>query len=336
MTARNRLSEAVILMAAAALGPAMGGSAVRQRARLLAGTVLLLWLGRQYAVAAGPILPHVEYAGVIPYLERLAAKIGDRDLVIVESRDSNADTHVFAVPLAYIYARNVLVLASPRPDKPRLEAFIEASRQTYDRVLFVGGGGTDLLSRHIIPRSIDDGRVEVPEYASTPWNAYPSGPRRKDFNYSIYELTVGQAQGGAFDLDIGDRDDLYVVRFFAKERTEGRTIRWTGPTSFIAVPGLSGQERELVLTMHDGGRPASAPPARVTVRFDGAVIGTIDVGSGFRDYRLAIPADLVQRAAGNTDPAQLTLESTVWVPRDLIGGTDDRKLGVMLDRVQVH
>ncbi|MFI5176939.1 MAG: hypothetical protein ACHQO8_00145 [Vicinamibacterales bacterium] len=330
------LPGAFIFIAALALGPPLGRSVTRQRVRLVAGAVLLLWLGREYAVAAAPILPHVEYAGVIPYLERLASKIGDRDLVIVESRDSNADTHVFAVPLAYIYARHVLVLASPRPDKLRLEAFIDAARRQYDRVLFVGGGGTDLLSRRIIPTSIDDGRVEVPEYASTPWDVYPAGVRRKEFNYSIYELTVGQRQGGAFDLDIGDRDDLYVVRFFAKERSEGRTIRWTGPTSFIAVPGLSGGEREVVFTMHDGGRPASAPPARVTVRFDGVVIGTIDVGSGFREYRLPIPAELVQRAAGATDPAQLTLESTTWVPRDVLGGTDDRKLGVMLDRVQVH
>ncbi|HUL73378.1 MAG TPA: glycosyltransferase family 39 protein [Vicinamibacterales bacterium] len=330
------LPGAFVFMAAAALGPAIGASVRGERARLAAGAVLLLWLGSRYAAAAAPILPHVEYAGVIPYLERLASEIGDRDLVIVESRDSNADTHVFAVPLAYIYARNVLVLVSPKPDKRRLEAFIAEAHRTYDHVLFVGGGGTDLLSRHIIPRAIDDGRVEVPEWASTPWNVYPAGPRRKDFNYSLYELTVGEAQGGAFDLDVGDRDDLYVVRFFAKESSEGRSIRWTGPTSFISVPGLSGQEREVVLTMHDGGRPASAPPARVTVRFDGVVIGTIDVGSGFRDYRLAIPAELVERAAAKADPAQLTLESTTWVPRDVIGGTDDRTLGVMLDRVQVH
>ena len=43
--------------------------------------------------------------------------------------------------------------------------------------------------------------------------------------------------------------------------------------------------------MHDGGRPAAAPPAKVTVRFNGTIIGTIDVRPGFQEYRLALPAD---------------------------------------------
>ena len=88
--------------------------------------------------------------------------------------------------------------------------------------------------------------------------------------------------------------------------------------------------------MHDGGRPVAAPPAKVTVRFNGTIIGTIDVRPGFQEYRLPLPTDLVRQAAGATDPAQLTLESTVWVPRDFLGGTDDRRLGVMVDRVDVH
>jgi hypothetical protein len=330
------LPGAFVLVAFAALGTIRSGLRGWRLARPIAGLVFLLWLGQQYVAAAAPIAHHVEYAGIIPYLEQLSAKLGDRDLAIVESRDAGTDTHVFAVPLAYIYARNVLVLASPKPDKLMLEAFIEDALTKYQRVLYVGGGGTDLLSRRIIAAPLADGRVQVPEYANTPWNTYPEGPRRKDFDYSLYELSLGHREGGGFSLDLGDRDDLYVVRFYAKEASEGRSIRWTGPLSYIAIPGLSGSEREVVLTMHDGGRPVAAPPARVTVRFNGTIIGTIDVRPGFQEYRLSLPADLVRLAAAATDPAQLTLESTVWVPRDFLGGTDDRRLGVMVDRVDVH
>jgi hypothetical protein len=330
------LPGAFVLVAFAALGTITSGLRGWRLARPIAGLVFLLWLGQQYAAAAAPIAHHVEYAGIIPYLEQLSTKLGDRDLAIVESRDAGTDTHVFAPPLAYIYARNVLVLASPRPDKVMLEAFIEDALTKYQRVLYVGGGGTDLLSRRIIATPLADGRVQVPEYASTPWNTYPEGPRRKDFDYSLYELSLGTRAGAGFSLDLGDRDDLYVVRFYAKETSEGRTIRWTGPLSYIAMPGLSGAEREVVLTMHDGGRPVAAPPAKVTVRFNGTIIGTIDVRPGFQEYRLPLPTDLVRQAAGATDPAQLTLESTVWVPRDFLGGTDDRRLGVMVDRVDVY
>jgi hypothetical protein len=330
------LPGAFVLVAFAALGTITSGLRGWRLARPIAGLVFLLWLGQQYAATAAPIAHHVEYAGIIPYLEQLSSKMGDRDLAIVESRDAGTDTHVFAPPLAYIYARSVLVLASPRPDKQMLEAFIEDALTKYQRVLYVGGGGTDLLSRRIIATPLADGRVQVPEYASTPWNTYPEGPRRKDFDYSLYELSLGTRDGAGFSLDLGDRDDLYVVRFYAKETSDGRTIRWTGPLSYIAMPGLSGAEREVVLTMHDGGRPVAAPPARVTVRFNGTIIGTIDVRPGFQEYRLPLPTDLVRQAGGATDPAQLTLESTVWVPRDFLGGTDDRRLGVMVDRVDVH
>jgi hypothetical protein len=41
---------------------------------------------------SSPLLGHVEYAGVIPALEQIAGTFGDRDLVIVESRDASTST----------------------------------------------------------------------------------------------------------------------------------------------------------------------------------------------------------------------------------------------------
>ena len=78
--------------------------------------------------------------------------------------------------------------------------------------------------------------------------------------------------------------------------------------------------------MHDGGRPAGAPPAKVTVRLQRRCLGTIDVRPGFQDVPTRRSRPISSRqAAGATDPAQLTLVSTVWVPRDFLGGTDDRR-----------
>jgi len=335
-------------------------SAWSGRMRRLAGLLFLGVLGWQYVVAARPVMPHVEYAGMIPYLERLAARFSDRDLVIVESRDAGSDTHVLALPLAYIYGRQVLVLSSARPDKTHLRAFLEDSRAKYDHVFFVGGGGTDLLSRHISATPIAGERVQVPEYASavirTPDGlpgaaAYPSGVRLKEFDYGVYELIVGDLPDRPFSLDVGYRDDLNVIRFNAKETTttaEGsRTVRWTGAQSFIAVPGMTGREREVSIVMHDGGRPPTASPARVEVLFDvpcnqcagkqfEVSLGTVIVGPGFRPYTFAIPAEAAARAAAVDDPAIIKLISTVWNPQQLLGGPDNRNLGVMVDRVDVR
>ena len=325
------LPGALLFAAAAGLGP----GARRQWPRRAAGIALVVVLGYQYTARAAPVMPHVEYAGMIPALERLAARFDDHDLVLVEARDAGADTHVLALPLAYIYARNVLVLNAARPDKIQLRAFLEDAQKKYRHVYFVGGGGTDLLSRHISARAVADEKIKVPEFEST-HDQLPALIRRKDFDYSVYELTLDAPAERPFSLDVGNRDDLNVLRFLAKESSDGRTFRWTGPQSFVAIPGMNGTEREVVLVMHDGGRPAQAPPPHVDVRLNGVPLGGADVGHGFREYRFAIPPNVAAQAAGVDDPAQLTLVSSVWIPQQLLGGPDDRRLGVMLDRVDVR
>ena len=72
----------------------------------------------QYARAARPVVePHRVPRGSSRGSRQLAGRIGDDDLLIVESRDAGSDVHVLALPLAYIYARNVLVLSNAAPDK---------------------------------------------------------------------------------------------------------------------------------------------------------------------------------------------------------------------------
>jgi hypothetical protein len=318
-----------------AAGAGLARTATRQWIRIAAGAAVVGVLGYQYTVRAEPVMPHVEYAGVIPALEHLASQFGDRDLVLVESRDAGSDMHVLAVPLAYIYARNVLVLNSARPDKFQLREFLGDALKQYAHVYFVGSGGTDLLSRHIGARPVTDARVKVPEFESTA-ATLPASVHRKDFDYTVYELQLDPPPAESFSLDVGNQDDLHVLRFYAKETTEGRTIRWTGPRSVVAIPNMTGREREIVLVMSDGGRPQSAAPAHVDVLLDGTPLGGADVGPGFHEYRFAIPPDAAARASSTDTPAQLTLVSSAWKPQQLLGGTDDRTLGVMLDRIDVR
>ena len=223
--------------------------------RTTIGLAFVMLLATQYTRAAKPVLPHVEYAGVIAKLEALANTLGDHDLLVVESRNAS-DTHVLALPLAYIYARNVLVLNSPKPDKATFAGFLDWARTRYDRVLFMGGGGTDLLSsalgrtRHR-QRAVPDSRVRRAA------DAYPRFVRRKEFDYSLYELTPPDPGGASlpFDLDVGVNDDLHVVRFHAKELTEGRRSAGRAARSLVSVTSVRADSRAIVLWMSDGGRP---------------------------------------------------------------------------------
>jgi hypothetical protein len=330
------LPGALLFAAAAALSGTRGGWAPTRMVRSTIGVAFVVLLATQYVRAAKPVLAHVEYAGVIAKLEGLAAKASDRDLLLVESRNAS-DTHVLALPLAYIYARNVLVLNSPRPDKAIVAAFLDWARTRYDRVLFMGGGGTDLLSPAWRARPIASDRFHVPEY-DAPADAYPRFVRQKEFDYSLYELMAPDAGAGteAFDLDVGVNDDLHVVRFYAKEQSEGRSFRWSRWRSLVALTGIRPDSREVVLWLSDGGRPPAVERADVTVELDNEVLGTVRVATGFQPYVLSIPPELAKRLSSSSGRSiELTLTTSVWKPELVLGTSDDRELGVMVDRVSV-
>jgi hypothetical protein len=324
------------LLAAGALVGVSASGETHRVGRRVAGTLGVLFMAWQFWTAAAPVAAHVEYRGAIRAVEQLAARVTDRDLVLFESRNAGSDVHVLAVPLAYAFGKQVLMLEEARPDRARFETFLQQALQKYERVLFVASIGTDLLSQRVSGEPIAAGPLMLPEYATAPFNSFPDGPRMKDLGYNLYQLSLGDVERRGFTLDVGTMDDLNVVRFYARETTEGRSVRWTGPQSFIAVTGLIGTERELVLVMHNGGRPEKAPPAEIEVAFNDTVLGKIQVPSGFETYRFALPAGLVQRAVATTEPAQIRLRSNTWSPKDYVGGSDDRALGVMIDRVEIH
>lgn len=331
------LPGALIFACAAALTgvrlPRSIGGSLRTAIRVLFVVLLAVY----YLRVSRPIVAHVEYAGLIPRLEQLARTVGDHDLVLAESRDTNSDIHVLALPLAYIYARNVLVLSPVRPDKATLAAFVQWARTRYQRVLFMGGGGTDLLSHRYGVRSIASERFQVAEY-DAPLNAFPRFVRQKEFEYGLYEFTDPEPgnEDTGFDLDVGVRDDLHVVRFHAKETSEGHTFRWTGATSYISITHLLPTSREVTLWLNSGGRPAAAGPADITVFLQGQELGRARVTGGFNPYTFTIPAELAARAAASGDPVELRLVTSTWNPHQVLGTADDRNVGVMVDRVAVR
>ena len=296
--------------------------------------VLLALLGSSLLQSTRAILPHVEYAGIVPKVEALSRRFGNRDLVIVESRNAS-DLHVLALPLAYIYARNVLVLATPKPDKALVAGFLEWARSRYAAVYFLGGGGTDLLSRRYGVAVEGSDRFQVPEYES-PRNAYPSGSRQKEFDFGIYRFTPPEQVQAWFSLDVGTRDDLHVVRFHAKERNTERTFRWTRDTSYVSIVGLPPDASLLTIVMENGGRPPSLPPATVEVSLNGTTLGTATVGPEIRPYSFRVPAEVAAAAAASEDTALLKLVSSTWNPRATMGANDTRDLGVMVDRIDLR
>jgi 4-amino-4-deoxy-L-arabinose transferase-like glycosyltransferase len=341
---------AALLLAMAGTQWASGGDAGtaderatrRPRWREWVGLVTLalvaLAAGVSFWRAATPVRHHVEYAGLIPKLEQLAARVGDRDLLLVESRNAGSDLHVLAMPLAYIYGRHVLVLDSVVPARASFEAFIAWAQTQYAHVYFLGGGGTDLLTKDISAVPMTGDRFQVDEY-DAPMNAYPSGVRRKEFEYGLYQLMpTSQVPAAAIDLQMGGLDDLNVVRFHAREQRAdtGMKYRWSGAQSFVVLLGLPSSAREIVVWMSSGGRPAQAPPPVVQFALDDEALGQATPVDEVRPYVLPLAPGLAARLAAKGDSVRLRLRVPTWSPGALLGVNDTRDLGVIVTRVQVR
>lgn len=340
------------VIGAAAWAAAAAFARQSARTRMLAVGVTVVATAAPFGVAfwraSTPVLHYVEYAGMIPKLEQMASQLSDRDLLIVEPRNAGSDVHVLAVPLAYIYARHVLMLDSVVPDKPMLEAFVSWATSRFDRVLFLGSGGTDLLTRGISAEVIESTRFSVPEYESS-YNAYPRSVRRKDIEYGLYRLRPGTPAAAApIDFAIGQQDDLNVIRFYAKERRPdtGMTFRWTGPTSWVLLLGVPADARHVTLWMSDGGRPTQAPAPVVEVaieqRFPNVkdptlrLLGTATPVDALQSYTFELPPDLAAWAAAQRGAVRLRLRVPTWNPGELLQASDTRNLGVIVTRVEVR
>ncbi|MGE5197989.1 MAG: hypothetical protein ACM3H9_00010, partial [Rhodospirillaceae bacterium] len=320
------------------VGPAASALPLRAKARaalrwLAVPLGLVAAVGWTFAAATRPILHHVEYAGLIPAIERLAGEFGERDLVLVEPRYSS-DTHVLATPLAYIYGKNVLLFSTPRPGREAVGQFVAWAGRTYGRVFLLAEGGFDLASPTVGITPIRNQQFAVPEYESAR-NAYPREVRLKKFNLNIYELEHVEQAPPVLDLDIGGFDDPWVLRMFARQEQDGVTYRWVRDRSYVTFFGLGPSAHAIVLRAGDGGRPAAAGPADLQVFVNDRPVGKVSVRGGFADYRLDLPPDLAADAARPL-PALVRLECTTWVPKDLLGGSDDRPLGIMLDRIRIE
>ena len=169
-------------------------------------------------------------------------------------------------------------------------------------------------------------------------NALPNGVVPWEFAYGVYELVPARSDTGVFDLDIGAGDDLYVAGMHGPERSpNGVTYRWTSDQSVVRVVGTRPDTATLTLHMNDGGRPARAGPAVARLFLNEHPLGAVPVTtSTFERYTVTIPPDLARDVAARETASILRIESTPWVPRDVIGSRDARELGVVLARVELR
>ena len=161
--------------------------------------------------------------------------------------------------------------------------------------------------------------------------------RFKEFDFGLYKFVPVTRERQPFVLDVGWMDDLQVVQFYAKERlSEDLTFRWSSKQSSVSIVNAPPSSHQVTVWASDGGRPASEEPAYIAVSINDVKLGHALVKTGFLPYTFAIPPNVAEDLGKATTQIPLLIEGNTWNPSKTLSTTDDRELGVMIDRVEIR
>ena len=133
-------------------------------------------------------------------------------------------------------------------------------------------------------------------------------------------------------VDIGSGVDFphIVTGFHARENSGESTMRWTDGKGVLQfwLPA-DGADQIVRVDIIPQIRATNAPPPELALTFNDAALAVNLVSSN--RVEAAIPAALV-RPGTNT----LTVSSSTWLPHELLGVGDSRRLGLSVDRVEIY
>ncbi len=253
-----------------------------------------------------------EAAGEIPIILHIPKR---NDLQVLENENRPAHYRV----LEELEAEEVLVV-DPAPE-------MTGKSRLYKHSHFSSRGGK------IVARVLADAIIRLLEGKN----------RKDDFQGSVSSrvrrdpaaiLLEKYRDHGDLTINLGTAGDRLFIAggFHHREKHLYRTpVRWTAETAAIRIPVFSRNGAEPVITF----RIADTGPERdrvgtAIVERNGKRLGETELKSGENIYRIG----LEERIEG---PAivRLILTSPPWQPSRRLGVKDSRKLGVMLDWVQV-
>jgi hypothetical protein len=301
--------------------------AARGRWHRAAAAVLTLVLFGAFLRDTLPLARYRDWNGAVRFVNDVARRFGPDDLLVFEQPKS---IHLLSAPLWAVHGLAVLELARFQPDPVRLQHFAADARKHYRNVYFVhtAHSGSDLCGVFLE-------RVEPFAFGTFEWErAYtrkPRGPEFRSFAFTVSRVVPPEAiqVPPLPEVDVGGSDDLQVSGFYDKEGGAGLTYRWTGPCASVYLPGAK-PGAALAVRAAIGKRPA-APPAPVAVSLSGVPLGTFVAGAEWAEYRLTLPDPLPP------GPPVLRLDVPAWRPTHTDpGATDERDLGVMVDRLTIR
>lgn len=278
-----------------------------------------------------PIAGFVDWRGSVRFVADVARRFTPEDVVVFEQR---ASIHLVSLPLWSIHGTNALELARFNPDPDRLDHLIDSWRTRYRNIYFVKTYRTSLCG--VFLQAFDNYGFGTLEWERAEGRK-PQRPEARGLRFTIQRVVFPeQLSVPALDtVDIGGTDDFQVSGFFGKEIWEGnRSYRWSGACASVYAPGVI-PDGWLTITATGDKRPPIRA-ARVAVSLSGQPLGEFPIEAGWHEYTFQVPKRL---PAG---PPLLRLDvrdprgrDGTFRPQNVLpGSTDDRDLGVAVDRIR--
>ncbi len=285
-------------------------------------TVLSLGLMAVYARDTRLVVGHVDWLGVGRFIDDVARPLGPRDVIVFERGEVS---RALALPLYALHGSNVLRLTRDQAVPGRVRDLSEAWRRRYRNVYLAHADAVGLCGLFLEP-------VGAPRlFWFSEWSAQGARPGPPEFRPLRFRLSrvvlPHELRLPALpEVDIGRSDDLQLSGFYDKEGDRAHSYRWTGPCASVYLPGARGG-RALAITAAAGQRPALAT---ASFSLSGVRLGSAIVGPRWQRHVLPLPVELPAGAP------VLEIDVPTWCPKDVIAGADDdRRLGIMLDRIEV-
>lgn len=259
-------------------------------------------------------------------LDEIADSVEPDSVLIFEAR-SDWRLLDLAPGLDYLKGFDVLWLHAKRVDPANVREFVwQQARQGRSVYFFTQGFNYYIPEPKMVPHHRWSFWLQEMEEVL---GRRPTTVHANPIRFASYRMEPGGFNGPVESpLDIGAFDDIYVGEMLPPEYDALRSFRWTKGTSYVWLPGLDAETTQFLVDMRTFSDPSK--PRTLRVSLDGVELGEAVVTGGWRTYRFDVPAEW--QPSGSSAP-RLELSIEPMRPADVVGGDDQRYLGVSINTI---
>jgi hypothetical protein len=302
----------------------------RKTAVAISSGIFVLLVGWQL-VTFYPLLNQTELKGTYTQIENLATLNRDADVLLLEQ---GAFQDFVSGPLKYIFRKTVYPLANFQPNLQAFEKLMDDWTSQGKRIRILSSEEqTELKSGKysFVPRGRFEFNTKVVEQT---YDHLPQSMEDLRFSVQSYELQrkAREKEPSSITFNMGDNFGFKTSGFYQTESNTDREIfRWSAGSSAIELSRIN-SSRDAILFLRLGqDLPQGVSSTPIKVFFNRQLIAEPRLSSEFQRMEWVIPRPLLNAGGKN----ELAFTSGTFSPARVMGSTDRRELGFMLDCIKL-